>query len=188
MAENLLNLLPGMNAVGSDGWFGKVYLGAPLEVLVVPANIQNLRQKKRWAKHPIPGRDGDMIDNMGSPSRAVKLSGKISPEILRAHYPAWLNIIDPFQSKSNPITFMTTLNEWWLRGLEIPLISDPIVSIFVIEELNWTQVGGKPGQYKFEMIVVEKLPYSLSSVRGMIMSKGLFMGMGALTTLTGGGL
>ena len=38
------------------------------------------------------------------------------------------------------------------------------------------------------MIVVEKLPYSLSSVRGMIMSKGLFMGMGALTTLTGGGL
>jgi len=165
-------------------YYGKVYLGFPDNVFSMPVAMQELVQHKRLARHEIPGRNGDIIDDMGSPARQVRMAGKISSDILAANVfesPVavgatisanlalrGMTSLNPFVSNLvafnpvNVVNFERFLNNVWKFGIVLPIISDLITSLVIIQDLNWIQDGGKPGIFRFSCTLVEKLPYSVT--------------------------
>lgn len=148
---------------------GKVYLGLPL--ISFPARVTDVTSRRAIVQHRIPGRDGDVIDDIGSHARRVIVETEISKQLLTKvfdslTYLSWASgVVDALKE---PLNFLQLIYIWWLNKQEIPFLSLPFSSFVVIVDKSEKWEGGKIGRFQLRLELLERLPFSLSSILGRI--------------------
>jgi hypothetical protein len=151
---------------------GEIWIGIPM--FRFPAVTAELFEPRNVKKHSIPGRDGDIVDDVGSPARIMTLDCEINRPLLEKVLQESITFgIDP-GIFAEPIWFMRLLHEWWLSKLEVPVICAPIQSFVKITNKRTKWEGGHGGRFEIHLELTERLPFSLSSIAGRLILGGAF--------------
>ena len=153
---------------------GAIWLGIPL--IKFPASRAEIKSPRDIQRHRIPGRDGDIIDDIGSPARTMSLDVEISRGLLEKVLESSINysITGTPITLAEPTLFMQMIHQWWLSKLEMPVICMPIQTLMQIEDQSVVWEGGHGGRFIIHLDLVERLPFSLSSIAGRLIMGGLF--------------
>lgn len=156
---------------------GKIYFGIP--TIEFPARIGDVRAPRNIVQHTIPGRDGDIVDDIGSPSREMTIEIEINDSMLKNKAKVCWGVLDGIVL-DNTLNFMKWLDFLWLNKLDVPILSVPLTTIVHIKNkpIHWE--GGKAGRFIIKLDLIERLPYSLSSILGQITFGSLWALYGGL--------
>lgn len=119
---------------------------------------------RKIVKHSIPGREGQVLQDMGGDSTTIRISGK------------WIYENEPddvLQALFRKIPFVsqsmgTTIGWNWLRletmktlaRLAVPMMlaSDLYVGPVIIEQVNFKEIGGEPNVFPYDITLCEWNP------------------------------
>lgn len=132
------------------------------------SNVVELEDKRYLVEHQVPGREGGILQDIGSACARITLTGK------------WIYENKPDQDILDIIPWLNAMNlSWnWLRiqmmrlihRLKTPLImaSDVITSSVMIESVKFRHVGGQPNVFDYTMILREWNPaLSIAGIAGV---------------------
>lgn len=126
--------------------------------LDMQANVVELEDRRYLVEHQIPGREGGILQDVGSACARLTLSGK------------WIYENRPDNDLLDIVPVLRTMNiSWnWLRvqtmrliaRMRAPLIiaSDIMTSSVMIESLKFRQVGGQPNVFNYIITLREWNP------------------------------
>lgn len=146
--------LAGISA-GIAAWAGK---GTYSLFLDMQSNVVELQERRYLIEHQIPGREGGILQDLGSACARVTLSGK------------WIYENKPDKDIIDILPVLTGMNvSWnWLRmqmmryisRLRAPLFiaSDVITSAVMIEDIKFRHVGGRPNVFDYTIKLREWNP------------------------------
>lgn len=163
----------------SQFYDGKVWMGFPL--VEFPASRVMISEDKDKVFHTIPGREGNVIDDVGSPAVRIIMDTEISKELLQNVITNTIlfGVFAPIKKLiSEPLNFFALLQSWQYDEIEIPFLSLKLTTIVIIKKIDTEWVGGKAGRWKLNIEMYEKLPFSKTSVLGRLTYLSLWSAYG----------
>lgn len=144
------------------GLAASALLGGKFSVFVdMQSSLIDLKMHRYLVEHQVPGREGGIIQDLGSASSVITLQGK------------WIYENRPSEDILNIIPSLRIFEDkkigWnWARlqmmqliyRLKEPMIlaSDLITTVVLIEDFNFSYEGGKPNVYNYTMVLKETDP------------------------------
>lgn len=141
------------------------------------ADLLDLKMHRYLVEHQVPGREGGILQDLGSASSVITLRGKWIYE--NRPNEDILNIIPTLRIFENEIVGWN-----WMRLQMMQLVyrfkepmllaSDLITTFVLIEDFNATYEGGKPNVYNYTMVLKEVDPrLTLAGMIGTIGAKAI---------------
>ncbi len=170
MMITVLMLPPSVTALGFVAATAATAIDLPFSILEgrspqtysvfldLQANVVELEERRYLVEHQVPGREGGILQDVGSACARVTIAGK------------WIYENKPRRDLLDLIPVLKSMNiSWnWLRVQTMRLIhrmrtpvliaSDIITSSVMIESLKFRHVGGVPNVYDYTMILREWNP------------------------------
>jgi len=152
-------ILPPTSVAGVGGALAAMISGSGFSIFLdMQANVVELQERRYLVEHQIPGREGGILQDVGSACARLTISGK------------WIYENRPDNDLLDIITFLSTMDvSWnWLRvqsmrliaRMRTPLIiaSDVMTSSVMIEAMKFRQVGGQPNVFNYTISMREWNP------------------------------
>lgn len=158
-------------AAGALGLAGEVTrLATPLNqwsiFIDLQAEVVELDMKRYIVEHQIPGREGGILQDLGSASGKILVKGK------------WIYENKPDRDIQNFIPALPRVGWNWIRVQSMQLIyrlrqpvvfvSDLIATFALIEALRFRRVGGQPNVFEYSMVLKEFNP--MLTMAGMVLA------------------
>lgn len=132
---------------------------APFNIFLdMQANVVDLQDSRYLVEHPVPGREGGIHQDMGSPSATLSIQGK------------WIYENKPHKDIVDILgQFITDKIAWnWIRlqtlrlvmKMKTPLVlaCDLLTTLVLIKDMRTRHVGGQPNVYEYQMVLKEYNP------------------------------
>ena len=152
-------ILPPTSVAGIGGALASMISGTGFSIFLdMQANVVELQERRYLVEHQIPGREGGILQDVGSACARLTISGK------------WIYENRPDNDLLDIIPFLSTMDvSWnWLRvqamrliaRMRTPLIiaSDVMTSSVMIEAMKFRQVGGQPNVFNYTISMREWNP------------------------------
>lgn len=130
------------------------------------AEVIELDMKRYLVEHQVPGREGGILQDLGSASAKILVKGK------------WIYENKPDKDILDMVGGVLPNVGWnWIRVQSMQLIyrmkqpivfvSDLIITFAMIEALRFRRVGGQPNVFEYSMVLKEFNP--MLTVTGMVL-------------------
>jgi hypothetical protein len=166
-AGDLVNIVTGSPSRSSPGSWS-VFID-------MQANAIDIEMRRNLVEHPIPGREGGILQDMGSACTKLTLSGKWIYENEPDN--ELLKVLLPIVSKNLSWNWLRLQTMYMIYRLRQPLFiaSDLITSAVMIDTMNYNQIGGQPNVYNYRISLKEFNPaLTLAGIAGTgILATGL---------------
>ena len=130
------------------------------------ASIAELDMQRDVVFHSVPGRVGNVIDDVGAPSRRFRLRSRWHDDVFRNDR-MWADLASS-RGSTVPKLVIMFFKTLWLAHMRIPITSPIITSFIRILNFRERLVEAKPDIFEVEMDFAEDLPYNMASVAGLI--------------------
>ncbi|HEY64198.1 MAG TPA: hypothetical protein G4O02_06460 [Caldilineae bacterium] len=107
--------------------------------------IESIRIQERrvWAEHPIPGRQGSVFQDLGTRPATIVITGSLAGDEMRDEFLE--TVREKFQA-GEPVTFAADIT----TATQIQYV--------VIEDLQFAEVAGSPDSFRYTIVLRESPP------------------------------
>ncbi len=102
-----------------------------------------IRERRVWAEHPIPGRQGSVFQDLGTRPAAIVITGSLAGDEMRDEFLE--TVREKFQA-GEPVTFTADIT----TATQIQYV--------VIEDLQFAEVAGSPDSFRYTIVLRESPP------------------------------